>query len=265
MANLYFPQLASGAMAQYPVRKSRVTRSLKNSLPDGTMLVAADPGSQRLYWQLSYVDLSLAEIAALQNLFYGCSGRVKGFTFIDPTDNMLSSSTDFTAAVWSASSVLSMTAGIADPLSGTLAFTIVNNSGSAVEITQTLSVPARYEYCFSIYARCSQSAQLTLTTAGATNQQAQTFSLSSIWNRFVTNAALGDIGTQYSVSISIAAGQTITLFGPQLEAQIAPSSYKPTFQSGGVYPNAHWAMDELAISTTSPNLFSTSISIETSL
>ena len=150
MANLYFPQLASGAMAQYPVRKSRVTRSLKNSLPDGTMLVAADPGSQRLYWQLSYVDLSLAEIAALQNLFDSCSGRVKAFTFIDPTGNMLASSTDFTAPAWAASSALEITPGMADSQGGTSAFTIVNNSGNAAEVTQTLGVPARYQYCFSI-------------------------------------------------------------------------------------------------------------------
>jgi hypothetical protein len=265
MANLYFPQLSSCAMAQYPVRKSRVIRSLKNELPDGTMLLAADPGSERLYWQLSYVDLTTDEVKALQSHFDACSGRVKSFGFIDPTDNMLSSSADFTGSVWRASNSLSIISGATDPLGGSSAFRIVNNSGATAEILQTLNVPAQYQYCFSVYAQSAQAGSVTLIRRGSSDEHADTRGVGSNWTRIVSSGKLSDAATQFSAVISIAAGQSVTLFGPQLGAQIAPSTYRQTFQSGGVYPNAHWAIDEFIITTESPNLFSTSFSIETSL
>ncbi len=265
MANLYFPQLSAAAAAQYPISKSRLIRSLKNMLPDGTMLVAADPGSGRLYWQLSYVDLTRDEISALQSHFKACSGRVGAFSFIDPTDNMLTSSADFTASAWNVSNSLSVSPGVADPAGGSAAFTIVNNSSAGAEIFQTLNVPAQYQYCFSIYAQSAQLGQLNLARRGSTGEQANGYDIGSVWGRVVTLGKLSDSGTQFSAVISLAPGQTIALYGPQLEAQISPSRYRETFQTGGVYANAHWNIDELIVNTEAPNLFSTSFSIETSL
>ena len=265
MANLYFPQLSAGTVAQYPISKSRLIRSLKNVLPDGTMLVAADPGSGRLYWQLSYIDLTADEISALQSHFSACLGRVRAFSFIDPTDNMLTSSADFTAAAWNVSNSISVTPGVADPEGGSSAFTVVNNSGANAEILQTLNVPAQYQYCFSIYAQSAQAGQLTLSRRGSPGEQASGCNIGPAWARLVTSGKLSDSGTQFSAVIGLAPGQTVTLYGPQLDAQISPSRYHQTFQTGGVYANAHWNVDELIVNTEAPNLFSTSFSIETSL
>lgn len=265
MADLYFPQISAGAGAQYPISKSRLIRSLKNVLPDGTMLVAADPGSGRLYWQLSYVDLGADEINALQAHFKACLGRVRAFSFIDPTDNMLVASADFTASAWNVPTSISLNPGVADPAGGLSAFTIINHSGASAEVIQTLNVPAHYQYCFSIYAQSTQAGQLTLSRRGLTEEQASGCNIGSAWGRLVTSGKLSDSGTQFSAVVSLAPGQTITLYGPQVEAQISPSRYRPTFQTGGVYPNAHWNVDELIVNTEAPNLFSTSFSIETSL
>jgi len=60
-------------------------------------------------------------------------------------------------------------------------------------------------------------------------------------------------------------GQQVTVYGLQLEAQLQPSRYRPTRGMGGVYSNAHWAVDELPVMAQAPNLFSTSFSIETNL
>jgi hypothetical protein len=70
---------------------------------------------------------------------------------------------------------------------------------------------------------------------------------------------------EFSVAIRLAPGQQIQLYGPQLEAQLAPSRYRATARNGAVYAQAHWAVDDLVISAEAPNLFSTAFSIETSL
>ena len=103
MGNLYFPQLASGALAQYPIQKTRLARTIKNVLTDGSMVPLADPGGSRLVWQLSYTDLAASDAGLLQSFFDACAGPFYAFTFIDPTENMLSSSADLAASAWNAS------------------------------------------------------------------------------------------------------------------------------------------------------------------
>ena len=100
MADLTFPQLSSGALAQYPIRKVNTVRTVKNILADGTMLVAADPGGGHLLWTLSYVDLSLDDMQALEAHFNACAGSLRAFTFVDPTDNLLRYSADLTGSAW---------------------------------------------------------------------------------------------------------------------------------------------------------------------
>src|ERR1700761_4806918 len=100
MANLFFPQLSSGAMVQYPVRKTIVSRNIQNLLPDGSVIAFADPDGWMLNWQLSYNELGSSDIGLIQAHFANCAGPFKAFTFIDPTNNMLVSSEDLTNAAW---------------------------------------------------------------------------------------------------------------------------------------------------------------------
>jgi hypothetical protein len=74
---------------------------------------------------------------------------------------------------------------------------------------------------------------------------------------------LTDAQTGFGVSISIPAGATITVFGPQLEPLFAPSPYRPTVAAGGVYMNAHFLTSALTFTSDAPGLFSTALSIET--
>jgi hypothetical protein len=265
MPNLFFPQLTSGAAAQYPIGKTRIVRTVKNVLADGSMLVFADPASAQLYWQLSYANLSFADTTALQSHFDACAGPAKAFTFIDPTDNMLIESANLTAAPWqTSSSLVHVTSGAIDPAGGSAGFTVTNDSAVAEEITQTLLVPAGYQYCFSIYAASASASTITLARRNAAEQTA-TGDIGPAWTRAASSGRLLDNGIEFTVAISLLAGQQVSLYGPQLEAQIAPSRYRPTGATGAVYAAAHWAVDELAITAQAPNLFSTSFSIETSL
>lgn len=265
MANLFYPQLSSGAIAQYPIRKMRIARTIKNVLPDGSMILFSDANGARLVWQLAYTELSVADINALQGFFNACMGPFHGFTFIDPTDNMLSSSVNLSAAPWSYSNLVSVGGGVADPAGGNSAFEATNTGQMSQRLAQTIQVPAGYQYCFSIYAKSLNPATVTLMLSGPAAQRQQTFEIGPAWNRLVCSGQLNDPGVGFTAAAILAAGQQVQLYGPQLEAQLAPSGYRATAQSGGVYANAHWAIDQLIVTADAPNLFSTACSVETSL
>ncbi len=265
MANLYFPQLTSGALAQYPIRKIRQARTIKNVLADGSMILFPDPDGARAAWQLSYRDLSANDAEALQAHFNACGGPFHAFTFIDPTENMLAASSDLTAAVWQASSLIRADAGSEDPRGGVGGFSVTNTGQSAEQMGQSFDIPAWYQYCFSLYATSAEPSTLTLIRTGSSAAQSDSYAIGPSWTRIVSSGVLNDMGTSFSVAIRIAAGQQVELYGPQLEAQIAPSRYRPTGQAGGVYSSAHWAIDELTITAEAPNLFATSLSIETAI
>ena len=263
MGNLFFPQLSSGAVAQYPIKKGLFARTIKNVLADGSMIAFADPAGARLVWQMLYIDLSVVDIQALQNHFSACLGPYHAFTFIDPTDNMLASSEDLTALTWQIPSLISLSGGQPDPNGGMAAFTVINAGQANQTITQTLNVPANYRYCFSLYAAANQPSELTLLRKGLSDEQTTVAPIGPSWTRVSSSGQLNDPGTSFTVGVDVAAGQQVQLYGFQLEAQVAPSRYRATAQTGGVYPNAHWGVDELMISAEAPNLFSTYFTIET--
>lgn len=265
MPNLYYPQLSSGAIAQYPIRKMQIARTIKNVLPDGSMILLSDPDGARLVWQLAYTELSTADINALQAHFNACVGPFHAFTFIDPTDNMLVSSSDMSVAPWTIPSLIVVGGDTADPFGGTGAFTVTNTGQVSQAVAQTLQVPAGYQYCFSVYAMSTSPAPITLLFQGPEIQNSTTVMIGPSWTRAVFSAQLSDPGIGFTVSISLMPGQQVQLYGPQLEAQVVPSSYQSTTETGGVYADAHWAIDQLVVTADAPNLFSTACSIETYL
>lgn len=228
------------------------------------MILYQDAGAGRLLWELSYTNLSTTDAAAIQAHFNACVGSLHAFTFIDPTENMLLSSSDLTAAVWQNSSLIEITSGASDPDGGSNAFIVTNTGQGNQEISQALTVPANYQYCFSLYASSAQNSTITLIRRGSSTEQ-DTVPVGPNWSRVVSSGRLDDPGTSFTVAISLAAGQQLQLYGVQLEAQLAPSRYRPTTQAGGVFSNAHWAVDQLTLVADAPSLFSTSFSIETAI
>ena len=114
MANLIFPQLSSGAMAQYPIRKQATIRTVKNLLADGSMFVAADPGAGQTVWTLTHVNLVVVDMQALQSHFEACGGMFRPFTFLDPTDNLLTYSADLTQSSWLTPAGVTIETGLPD-------------------------------------------------------------------------------------------------------------------------------------------------------
>lgn len=261
MAN-FFPQLISGAIAQYPIRKTIATRTIRNVLPDGSLYLNSDPAAGHILWQLAYQGLSTQEIGSLTAHFDACRGRFQAFTFIDPTDNMLINSANLAAAPWLPSTGLNLSGNAADPLGKSGAFVLTNNAQVAAQLSQTSNVPANYQYCFSAYVMSAEPTTVELVRSGPASEERTAVTAGPEWNRVVSNGSLSDMGTEFTVAISLLPGQRISVYGPQLEAQVAPSRYRATFTRAGVYPNAHWAVDALPVMADAPNLFSTIFTIE---
>jgi hypothetical protein len=265
MGNLFFPQLSCGAVAQYPIHKTQVTRSIMNRLPDGTVIASADPSAAKLTWELRYTQLSADDVAALQAHFQACCGPYHAFTFIDPTDNILASSVDLTTAIWQKDPQIAITSGATDPTGATDAFVVTNNSAAVQRIWQDLTVPASYQYCFSFWVRSTSAALVSVSRKGVTTGTIDELQSGGIWSRVVSSGRLSDSGDQFTVGLNLSPGQQLFVFGFQLEAQIQPSMYRATFDTGGVYPFSHWASDSLPISSDAPGLFSTAFSVTTNI
>src|SRR4051812_10114265 len=127
MAELFYPQLRTGAVAQYPIRKIAVTRTVSNVLPGGDILVYPDDAANKMVWNWEYAGVTHDELDVLQDFFELCGGPLKPFTFLDPTGNLFSSSSSFSADAWQLSSAAKITERWSGPLPNVQAITIVNN------------------------------------------------------------------------------------------------------------------------------------------
>lgn len=266
MADLCFPQLSTGALAQYPFRKTRLTRNIRNTLPDGSIILQPDPSASRINWELAYSSLSIEDVNALSALFRFCCGRKNPFTYIDPADNMLTNSSNLLSSAWSVANLIQLTSGVSDPKGGQAGFLGVNQGQTIAECTQTLAVPTGYRYAFSTYVSSAEAGTLELVRRGLQAEVSTQLQIGPQWTRIVTSGTLPEQGMSITVAIRLESGQRVSLFGPQLEAQPVPSRYRPTFANGGgVYANAHWAVDEVHFSADAPGLFSSAFSVEANL
>jgi len=152
---LVFPQLTTGASALYPVVRKSVTRTVANSLGDGSAVVYADPDTGSREWELRASGLTLEEWTAIEALFQTASGRIATFTFLDPAGNLLLRSEEFGEPEWDNGALVHLTTGINDPL-GTTRATQVVNAGSAIgAVVQTLTVPGNFRYVLSVWAKAT--------------------------------------------------------------------------------------------------------------
>ncbi len=249
---LYFPQLSTGAVGQYPIQKRRLSRTVVNEALGGARVKLPDPNASAVEWTLDFQALSDNERDALAQLFGAVEGQLSDFTFLDPTDNLLCWSEKLDEAVWERNSLLQITAAIADPSGGTAASRVSNTSTAALSIEQTVNGPEWFQYAFSVQARSDQDQQLILHRSTATQTQSASFAIGSAWQRILLSGKF--TGTEESVifGIEIAPQQSVDLFGIQAEAQPGASGYKKTFSKCGVYPVARFLDDALSITTDGP-------------
>ncbi|HVY94343.1 MAG TPA: hypothetical protein VHA14_16395 [Bryobacteraceae bacterium] len=249
---LVYPQLASGAISQFPVQKRVTMRTIVNRASDGSAIRAADPAATVTEWALSYTDLSDSEAGTLEQFFTSAEGSLNGFTFLDPAGNLFASSDQLAAAVWEKDPLLTATAGSDDPRGGKLAWQLQNSGAGSQTLAQTLPAPTGYLYCLSVYVMAAQAVTVALT-AGS---QSADRTVTAQWSRiaFTTTPDAPRFG------IEIPAGASVTVYGMQVEPQPSPSAYQSTTVSG-VYENARLKDDTLKITATGYNRHSCTVNI----
>jgi hypothetical protein len=253
---LVYPQLGSGALSQFPIQKRRLLRTVTNLAPDGSCIKLADPNGEHTEWTLSYAQLSDDEISALQQFFAAAEGTLHGFTFLDPTSNLLAWSDRLDNAVWAQGPVLSITGGVADPAGGMNAWHLTNPGQGAQSIMQTIAAPAGYLYCFSVYVRSASSSNVTIFVGNAASTRAVT----QDWTR-VSFASIGDPeADSISFGMELSAGSAVEIYGMQAEPQGGASVYKPA-TLGGVCENARLLDDVLTTTATGVNQHSCTVKI----
>lgn len=262
---LYYPQLTTGAVSQFPITRSANLRTVANQLPSGFTIRMSDPGWQKVQWQLRYAGLTDGERASIENLFEASEGQLNTFTFLDPMANLLTWSQDWTQAVWTADPLLQVTSGLADPFGNSNAMQLTNTGLTAQQIAQNIAGPSEFLYCYSLYLRSAApiTVQLVQTTAGQTSLKP--VSAGASWTRVTTAASLpvqqGGIG----FGVQLPEGAQIQVFGAQVEAQPEAGLYKQTTDLGGVYPSTRFTTDLLAFTANAVNQHTCQVDLMSSL
>jgi hypothetical protein len=255
---LVFPQLATGTAALFPVTRQELQRTVLNVMADGTVVSYADPNGAIAGWNLRAMGLTQVEWNAIESLFEQTSGRSGNFTLLDPVGNLLLQSEAFTTGAWTAGALVQLTPGATDPLGTTRATGLVNSGQATAGLTQILNVPGSFQYCLSVWVRSTSGSALTLAVANVS----KTFAAGSQWNRVHLSANPGQAGaTTVTFEAQVAAGGSLQLFGMQAEAQLGPSDYKITGASGGVYPNARFGSDQIAVTAQGTDVYDAVIQI----
>jgi hypothetical protein len=252
----WFPQVGAGSVAQFPLNRSRQWRMISNDLESGERIALADQYSNQIQWALSYQDLSDAEVLTFTNLFAASQGQAGSFGFIDPLANLLGWSEDFTRPDWQAGSPHA-SSGVADPLGTQRAWLLVNGSPGPLTLQQTLGLPGEYMACFSVWVRSANRGTAVLQR----DSLECAVPVGTVWKRAFMGGRGVNGASQSSFGITLAAGQQIEMFGPQVEAQPYPSAYKQTTTPRGIYQQTTFATDELNVVSTGKALSACQISL----
>ena len=259
---LYFPQLSTGSVGQFPIQKRRITRTVVNEASDGARFKLADANAAAVEWILSFQTLTDSERAALEQFHGSVEGSLGDFTFLDPTDNLLCWSEKLDEPAWERNLLLTVTTGVADPQGGTNANRITNTGSGPLAIEQVVNGPGSYEYAFSLQARSDVAQQLTLIRSTATATQSSVYPIGPDWTPLLLSGTFaGNTDPSVTFGIQLQPGASADLFAIQVEAQIGASGYKKTLSSCGVYPNARFLDDALAVQADGPSQHSCQIRI----
>ncbi len=141
-------------------------------------------------------------------------------------------------------------------LGGTRAFNLTNSGEGVQSVTQTLNAPTGYIYSLSVYVQAAQPTAVTLLLGS--NQRPGDRRSELEQDQLHRNAAIRR--RHRFCSASNCRPERSDVFGPQVEAQAAPSAYQKS-TTGGVYQNARFGDDAFSFTTTDVNRHSATVNI----
>jgi len=244
---LAFPQLSSGAVGQFPLRRVTGYRTLVNRMGDASEVRLTDLDYFERRWELPVEGLTDAEWQAIQDLFTATEGRYRSFLFLEPGENLLEWSEKFSETAWVKSGV-SVVEGIGDPFGGTSASQLTG----AGTLSQSLSIPAWFRYAASVWARTTQAGASLEVSDGAALQQSVAFDSSGQWRRYRLATAWATTSETVVFRVAAPGGGAVDIYGAQLDPQPMASDYKKTLDQSGVHPGARFSSDTLGDRFTGP-------------
>lgn len=251
----WYPQLISGAVSQFPVRRRIKKRTVRNVLGDGRVWKLLDADGEFVEWELEYRGLTAGEAGELEDLFHQVAGRLGSFGFLDPLANLFLWSEELQQGCWVRDPFLALEREQEDPY-GTVRGAKLRNEGVVPQgLWQALTVPAWYQYCFSLWARAAAGGELTLFARGDGSARAVTLAVGPSWRRRGWTVSVGSGEERIRFGVELAAGVEVEVFGLQVEAQPWASKYKKSQGRGGIYPEARFADDVLAVVAEGPDSY----------
>lgn len=245
----HFPQLESGCAGQYPLTRTLSIRTAASETPGGERRAAFDAAGSRVRWRMTLTGLTESESAAIEALFAECEGRRRSFMFVDPAANLLAATDDGESTQWERGAGVAVTGGLVGMDGTAEAFRVTNASAGWSGVSQTLGVPETMNYCLSAWVRAGSGGRARLSIGGVE----QTVELTGEWRQVWVSGVSGTAPVRFNVAAE--PGGAIEVYGPQVEAQIAPSEYKRNRGRGGWYPRARFDCDELNIEAEGPGLY----------
>ena len=244
---LLFPQLITGAIAQFPLKKRYTVSTITNLQEDGSRYRVDGQSPVQIGWTLTFGSLTDTEAESLSAFFCSTFGRLLTFVFLDPESNLLAWSEDLSQPIWAKSPLVTVTVSTED---GFTTLLVGSSAASAVSVSQILQCPAAALLCFSVFARSEQAESLTLTIADFT----QSFEIGNLWKQYsVTRSGAGDAD---AISVGIALTGQVYISRLTVSAQPAPSSYAATLETSGVFMQTRFDQDSLSITALDEDRFS---------
>jgi hypothetical protein len=242
---LSFPQLATGALAQFPIERRLIRRTIVNRMPDGTIVKLDDPMSTVIEWTLSYRGLADSERSAIENLFFETEGRLRPFVFLDPAGNLLRWSEDLTKPVWQKDGALQVTPEVSDPSGTGRGKRLINAGQGEQSLVQSVDAPGWLRYCFSAWVRSDVRTRVELSFSNADGAVAGENFVHDEWRLVSCSGEIPGSAEDIACRLAIGAGASIEVYGLQLSAQANADTSRRTYAQSGVYTDSHFGSDEL--------------------
>jgi hypothetical protein len=257
-----FPQLTTGATGQFPIRKRRTARTVVNEACDGRQIKWPDTGNAIVEWELLFEGINDDERQRIEQFFADMEGRLRSFTFLDPTGNLLEWSEKLTEPIWEKDPQLRLTPGMADPVGSMRATTVTNDTAADGQLRQTLNAPGGYVYAFSLHARSTSGGEVRLSRSSGGILHEASYDLGVNWKRLLLTGGFDSVEETVQFGLQVGAQTSAEVFGLQVEAQPAASTYKKTFSRGGIHAGARFQADLLEMTCTGPGQHSGRVTIE---
>jgi hypothetical protein len=254
-----YPQLTTGTIAQFPVVRTDWRRRVQREGIDGVPGPAIrDPQARSVRWDLRYSALCQQECAALKDLYVASEGALKTFTFLDPVNNLLKWSGELERPQWSREAGLLVEDGKPGATARMPASRLFNNTAASRRVQQSIEAPASFQYCFSLYLRSAAGAVIELEAEDGVQRAFERVPVMPDWQRMFLSCRLSSEGP-ITFGLAIPSGADLEVCGVQVQAQSAPSGYKPTTNQGGVYSQTRFMDDQLVLRADGPNQYSTNV------